>query len=486
MQNNVITVDLFKLIKFLLKHIWFPIALALIGFGWRYWHTNNKIPNTYTASGTMYVYNGNPNLVNYQYASSSDLDSAVKLIDTYMIVVRSNKVMDVIVERLSGQYQGITPEFISGTLSMRSVSETGVVRVSSTTFDPQISADICNAVLDVAPAEIIRVVGAGNIEIIDYAMVPMMPDPKSPLRRGIIGFLLGGMLGGVILLVLFLFNRKISDTKDLTDNYTPPVLSSIRRSRKNNPNAGVFLLTADSEMEKLESYAKLRMNLLYMLVGQSSHAVVVTSAISGEGKSTIAANLAISCAMAGKKVLLVDGDMRRACQRDIFGYDRYSRGLSEVLADECTWQDVVLKNINSGLDLLPAGTFPPNPAELLGSDQMAEILSQMEAEYDLILLDMPPINIVTDPLVLSTHVAGCLFVTRQNYTDHRDIRKALVSSEMTGMNVMGFIFYGEKINQDNYRKKTYKSYYSKYDNRNNSAVVSAEKRPDVKNASQKG
>ena len=476
MQNNVMTVDLVKLIKYVLKHIWFPIVLALIGFGWFYWYVPNKMPDTYTASGTMYVYNGNPNLVNYQYASSSDLDSAVQLIDTYMIVVRSNKVIDVIVERLASKYPDITPEFISASLSMSPIAETGVVRVSSRTIIPQLSADICNTVLDVAPAEIIRVVGAGSIEIIDYAMVPEMADAKRSLRRGLMGFLIGGAFGGMVLLVLFLRNRKISDAKDLTDNYTPAVLSSIRRSRKNNLDAGSFLLTPESDMEKLESYAKLRMNLLYMLAEQSSHAVVITSAISGEGKSTIAANLAISCAMAGKKILLVDGDMRRACQRDIFGYDIHCRGLSEALAGECSWQDAVMENINSGLDLLPAGTFPPNPAELLGSDQMAEILVQMEAAYDLVLLDMPPINIVTDPLVLSTHVAGCLFVTRQNYTDHRDIRKALIASEMTGMNVMGFVFYGEKINQDHYyRKKTYKNYYSKYDNRSNSAAASSKR-----------
>ena len=86
--------------------------------------------------------------------------------------------------------------------------------------------------------------------------------------------------------------------------------------------------------------------------------------------------------------------------------------------------------------------------------------------YDLVLLDMPPINIVSDPLALSTQVAGCLFVIRQNYSDHRDIRKALISAEMTGMNVMGFVFYGEKIDEGGYyRRKYYKSYYSRYDYR---------------------
>ena len=115
---------------------------------------------------------------------------------------------------------------------------------------------------------------------------------------------------------------------------------------------------------------------------------------------------------------------------------------------------------------MPAGHFPPNPAELLASDEMRSLLKELEQEYDLVLLDMPPVNIVADPLVLSEHVAGCLFVTRQNFSDHRDIKKALIEAEMTGMNVLGFIFYGENINQGGYySRRYYRSYYNKYDYR---------------------
>ena len=127
-----------------------------------------------------------------------------------------------------------------------------------------------------------------------------------------------------------------------------------------------------------------------------------------------------------------------------------------------------MKNIRGNVDLLPAGHFPPNPAELLGSNEMLALLKELEQVYDLILLDMPPINIVSDPLVLSNSVAGCIFVTRQDYSDHREIRKALIEAEMAGMNVMGFVFYGEDIKEAGYySKKYYNKYYSKYEYRRN-------------------
>ena len=472
MDRRTVKIDLVKLIRFVLKRSWLIVLCAEIGFGAMYIRTTRFMPDTYTASGTMYVNNGNPNVEQYQYTNSSDLDSAVKLIDTYLIVVKSEKVMKSVVAQLSNDYPGIQAGYISSSLSMASVSETGVAAVRSRTNDAKLSKDIVNAVLDAAPEEIIRVVGAGKIEIIDYAIAPMIPDSKGALKKGILGAMAGAVLAGCVLLVMFLMNQRITDTKDLTDNYTPPVLASIQRIKEDSEKAGTFLLTNTTDMGIVENYAKLRMNLLYTLVGKETHAVIITSAVAGEGKSTIAANLAISCAMGDKKVLLVDGDLRRASQSSIFELSDHTKGMSEVLVGASKWQDMILKKIKGNVDLLPAGHFPPNPAELLGSKEMLELLSELEQAYDLVLLDMPPINIVSDPLVLSNYVAGCIFVTRQDYSDHREIRKALIEAEMAGMNVMGFVFYGEDIQEAGYyNKKYYNKYYSKYEYRRNPVDV---------------
>ena len=489
MQNRTAKIDLVRLLWYMLWRSWLIILCAVIGGAGMYVYTVRTHVDTYTASGTMYVYNGNPNLVNYQYTSSGDLNSAVQLLDTYMVVVRSKKVMDVVAERLAPDYPGIDPSAIAGTLSMGSVSETGVLRVSCTTREARRSADICNAVMDVAPAEIIRVVNAGGIEIIDYAETPTAPDAFSPARRAMTGALAGAVLAAGILTLLFLMNRKVASDKELTENYTPPVLASIRRIKEESEDPGKFLLNSDSRLEATEGYAKLRMNMLYTLVQHPDKVVAVTSAIAGEGKSTIAANLAISCGLSGKKVLLVDGDMRRATQREIFHYSRRLPGLSNALAGDKSWREVLLETEKPGLTIMPTGPLPPNPAELLGSDAMAAMLKELETAFDLIIVDVPPVNIVSDPLALSPFVAGCLFVIRQNYSDHRDVRKALVSAEMTGMNVLGFVFYGEKLHQDSYySRKYYNNYYHGYEHKRSArdgASEPAEGEPEQAGTDQK-
>lgn len=469
MGKRVNRIDPLKLMLFVLKRAWLLIICAELGFGAMYIYTTRCLPDTYTASGTMYVNNGNPNLSEYQYTSSNDLNSAVQLINTYLVVVKSEKVMNAVVERLSTDYPSISSKQIAPTLSMASVSQTGVVKVSSRTRDPQMSADIVNAVMEYAPDEIIRVVGAGSVEIIDYSKVPVFPDSRGEISKGIYGAIFGAAIGGFILLLLFILNQRVSDSRELTESYTPPVLASLQRQSADRKEADAFLLTNQSPMETIESYAKLRMNLLYTLVGKTSHTIIMTSSISGEGKTTIAANLAISCAAGGKKTLLIDGDLRRACQRDVFGYDKRSQGLSDVLLNSCKWQNAILENVRETLDLLPAGHFPPNPAELLASNEMLSLLKELEQVYELIIIDMPPINIVSDPLVLSNNVAGCLFIVRQDFSDHRDIRKALAAAEMTGMSVLGFVFYGERIRQGGYySRRYYKSYYHNYDYRRRS------------------
>lgn len=460
MRNGVQGINLPKLIIYILKRIWLVIICAGIGFAAMYGYTAYYQKDTYTAYATMYVLNGNPNLVNYQYTNVNDLNSAVALLDTYMVVVRSSKVMNAVAERLAEKYPGISIGYISSSLSMGSVADTGVLRVNCVTRDPQLSADICNAVVDVAPAEIIRVVSAGNIEVIDYAEVPLYPDGRSPLRKGISGGLAGGVLAAAVLVLLFLLNHRVGDAEELTDAYTPPVLSSVVRSKKNSDDPRDYLLDEACPLDISESYAKLRMNLLYTMVNKENKTLAITSAMPGEGKSTIAANLAISCAMSGKKVLLIDADLRRASQRAIFGYEENLPGLSDVLIGGCKWWDAVLSNYRENLHILPTGLLPPNPAELLALPDMAELLAEMQQQFDLVLIDLPPINIVSDPLIISSHVAGCLMVVRQGFSDHRAIRKALSSAELTGMNVLGFVFYGEKVNQSSYyQHKYYKSGY---------------------------
>ena len=309
-------------------------------------------------------------------------------------------------------------------------------------------------------------VGAGSVEVIDYAAAPTEPVSRGPLKKGILGGLAGAVLACGVLVLLFLLDRKVDDIKELEQSDTPPVLATIRRMKKKTSVASDFLLGPHAARDQFESYAKLRMNLMYALRDKEHGAVVVTSTISGEGKSTIAANLAVSCAMSCGRVLLVDADMRRGCQAQIFNYDEESPGLFEALTKKKDWRECVLSTEQDALDVLPAGHLPSDPAELMASMEMSDLLKELNEAYKLVLIDVPPINIVSDPLMLSDIVTGCLFVVRQSYTDHREIRKALIAAEMTRMEVLGFVFYGERTESDRYyAKKYYDHYYHNYEDR---------------------
>ncbi len=483
MNKQKSSINLVKLALYILKRSWLVIICAAIGFYVMYSRASKAV-DTYTASGTMFVTNGNPNLVNYGYTNTTDISSAVKLVEIYSEVVRTETVMQRVLEYrletvekdgvkedllLGQKYPWLTTGDIRGSFSMASVNETPMVRVSCTTTDPELSADICNAVLQVAPAAIKDVVGAGDAKPQDFATVPMFPNGHNFRRQGIIGGLAGAVVAAALLVLLFLLNHRVNDTDELTDIYTLPILASVRRIKGNEKSPSTFLLNEQSSMDQLESYAKLRMNLLYTMVGKDRHTVLVTSAVSGEGKSTVIANLAISSAMSGKRVLLIDADMRRACQGDLFRYSEKTSGLSDVLIGNTDFSKVVLASVRDNLDILPAGTIPPNPSELLESEKMQSLLADLETQYDLVLLDVPPINIVSDSLALSKLAAGGVFVVRQGFSDHREIRKALIQAEMTGLELVGFVFYGKKIRQGSYysRKPYYKGYqnYNRYDTR---------------------
>ena len=432
MKKNKNQIDLVKMLLYIVRNVWLVVLCAEIGFGAFYMYVTRRLPETYTAAGTMYVSSYNPNMIDEEYMKSGDLSSSSQLIKTLMVIIKRDSVMKKVTDRVSETHPGISLETVSSSLSMESVSDTGVVAVISTTQEAQLSADIVNAVMESAPDEIARVVGVGNVDIMDYAVVPVLPnDRKSVLISFQYGAAAGAALAAALLAILYVLNQKITNINDLKNNYRIPILASIRRTE------GV-----------------------YTLVGKERRIVVITSSVSGEGKSTISSNLAISCSMSGKKVLLVDGDMRRSSQSEIFKLDGDQKGLSDAIAGRCKWENVILKNIVQKVDLLPAGHIPPNPAELLESDAMGRLLEEANTKYDLVLLDMPPVDIVADPLAVSAHVAGCIFVVRQNFTTHPDIRKALAAVQMTNMNVLGFVFYGEHLHDTSYySRKYYKNYY---------------------------
>ena len=452
-------IDTTRLLQFILRYVWLPILCAVIGFSGTYYYYNEIAENTYTASATMYVFNGNPNAINYQYASTSDISAGASIVGLYAVVVKSNKVMDAVVEQLNHR---VTPEYLVNTLSMTSVSGTGVMRIACSTHDPQLSVDICNAVADIAPAEIIRVVNAGSAEVVDYATLPEKADDRQVMSKSLTGALIGAVVGAGVLFLVFVMNRRLADERDFTENYELSLLAAIPKQPK-RPGKEEYVIGPDTSSSVMASYGKLRMNVSFSLRDET-RLLVISSAVPGESKSVLSANLAISFAADGKRVLLIDGDMRKPTQQNLFHLDVRNGGLSDMLVSASGKPGELFTGVRPNLDVLPAGTIPPNPTELLGSNEMKRLLEDVLQRYDMVIVDTPPINVVPDALTLAGQNAAMLFVVRVNYSDHREIKKALAAAELSGTHIVGAVMTcADRTSQGYYNYRYYKRYYGYYD-----------------------
>lgn len=430
------TIDLLKLFKYFLKRAWIIAICAVIGFGGLYYKTEYMQKNMYTAQATLYVYNANPNAVNYQYTNTGDLQTAAKLVDTYKVVICSNSVMNRVVERLGNR---IPKEQIVKSLQFGTVKDTGFMQVTATCADPQMAADICNAIADIAPTEIVRVVSAGSVQVVDYAELPTKPNSKQGMKMGLMGAAAGIALSGGILLLLFFMNNRLNESAELSETYGIPLLSVITKVPQEEEKDH-FLISQETDIRRLSEYSKLRLNIRTALK-EDMKTVLVCSAIPNECKSTTAANLAISSAMTGKKVLLIDADLRKPAQATFFAIDKETRGLSDVLTGAIEPAEAIVNNVRPNLDLIVSGTIPDNASELLDSEQMRDFLklTQIANGYELIIIDLPPVNIVPDALALARMDCGMLFITRAGFSDHREIERAVNAAKFAEIEILGMV-----------------------------------------------
>ena len=233
--------------------------------------------------------------------------------------------------------------------------------------------------------------------------------------------------------------------------------------KQNNPIIGPHL-----QFEAKEAYNLLRANIMLSFSDDKLCRIIgLTSAERGDGKSVSAINTAYSFALTGKRVLLLEGDLRLPTVSKNLNVTQIP-GLSNFLSNQNDITSIVKKDIlTKNLDVITSGDIPPNPSELMGSNKMKSLLSTLSKEYDYIFIDMPPINSVSDAIVASPLLDGMLIVVRQNYTDRTLLLKAMSQFEYADVKVLGFVFNDVSEHNSKYYKnykKTYRKYY--YQERN--------------------
>ena len=297
--------------------------------------------------------------------------------------------------------------------------------------------------------------GGGNI--IRAAAVPSDPSSPRPARTAVLATVLGLMLGVGLAFVRDYLDDTIRSDEDAAALIGAPVLGHIPRWQEQRVRGLRLVSLVAPASPVAEAYRTLRTNIRFLSVSRSFRSLLVTSASSADGKTTTAANLAVTAARAGGRVLLVSVDLRRPGLHKVFGLGE-GPGLSDVLAGEVELLDAITDVGVPNLRVIPSGHTPPNPAELLGSATMVTLMRELEQIADLVLYDGPPVLAVADALELAPRTGGVLVVVDAGRSGRRPVRAAVERINGVGGAIVGSVLNNVDPNEAYY----YSYYYTEY------------------------
>lgn len=311
-------------------------------------------------------------------------------------------------------------------------------------------------------ARIQEAMNVGNVRIVEEATLPERPVKPKKLQNMLVAIVVGLMAGIGVAMFLEYLDDSIQTTDDAEDAVQLTTLGIIPwvRSRE---SAQLVALT-DPRSPASEAYRTLRTNIKFLSADTAIRTLTVTSAGPEEGKSTTIANLAISFAQSGKKVLVVDTDMRKPTIHSVFGLPN-TDGVSSVLTGERTLDECLRHTGQEGLLVLTCGPLPPNPAELLESQRMTNLIEELKQRFDLVLFDAPPIIAVTDASILASRVDGLLLLLGINKVTRKAARHALQLLSRAKVKVWGSVVRGVRPDNDGYYYSYYHRYYGNVENR---------------------
>lgn len=301
--------------------------------------------------------------------------------------------------------------------------------------------------------DIVRAGTVGNVRVIDHAEVNTS-KPVKPKRALIVvmATMLGGMLAVAIVLIQKAIHKGVEDPNEI-EALGLPVYASVpysdyqdkltgfSRARKGKDKPKSILAVDNPADLSIEALRSLRTSLHFAMMEAKNNIIAISGPSPGVGKSFISVNLATVLAQSGKKVLIIDADMRKGYLQTQFGM-KWDDGLSDLLSGRLTLEQVTKTSQVQDLDVITRGQIPPNPSELLMHSNFTKLVEQVKDKYDIVIIDTPPILAVTDPAIVSAHTGTTLLVTRFGQNHAREIELTRNRFEQNGIDVKGVVFNG--------------------------------------------
>lgn len=443
-----------------IKRFWWLIIGLTVAFGLKEYVsvTSNYVPQ-YVASATTAVRCvGNDR----DYVNS---ETAKQMAEIFPYIMESGVLQNAIAEDM-----GV--EVIPGTISMSVEEGTSFFTVSANANDPQVAYNLLQATLRHYPEVAKFVIGQIEMDVLDETGIPEDTGREYTVRGSVKDGAIKGAIIGLGIIAVYVLTRKtvksrkeLKNTVNLSDCGSIPFVA-LKKRKKKGVNVAVNLKNERVSRVYLEAVRKLRIKVMKEMEQREFHSLLVTSSIPGEGKTTIASNLALTIAKQGKHVILVDCDPRNPSVASVMDEKEVHPGIGAVLKNQVSLKEALTEEEISGgrLQILYGGKPDTSVAKLLGTKQMEALIKVLERQADIVILDTAPAELLADASALAKYVDAALYVVKQDYAKKGQIRNGVQALSMSGIEIIGSVFNADKSRKSGgygygYGYKNYGSYY---------------------------
>ena len=493
--NEEIEIDLQRLMNAVVNKSWLVGIVAVICAVAAFLGTFFFVTPMYQSSVMFYVNNSSLSLSDAAMSiTSGDISASRGLVKNYIIILNTRETLNDVIDYAESD---LTYGQLKGMISAEAVESTEIFRVVVTGAEPKETEQIASAIAYILPKRISTIIEGTSAKVVDSAVLPSRPSSPNYTKNTLIGFVFGLMFTVAVIVMRDLVDITIRTEEDLQRACKNPVLALVPdmlspgkggyyygygREKKQTTDHGKQpeVIGGDISFAASEAYKLLRTKLQFSFADEKScHIIGISSALTGEGKSVTAVNLAYSLSQLNQRVLLIDCDMRRPSLSAKLPIQK-APGLSDFLAGQSHSDNLIqncgMKDNERAFHVVSAGRNPPNPMELLSSKRMEQMLALLRQSYDYIILDLPPVGEVGDALAVAKLTDGMLLVVRQNYGNRLALSAAVRQFAFVDSRILGVVYNCTDENGNGYGKKYYKKYGRKYENSYYRAAAKAVKK----------
>ena len=458
MENNEY-IDMKKILNIILSKKIFIALIILLSLVMSYFYSYYYKKPQYNSSVTVLLTGDEAQ--GEKQVTQTDLNLNSGLISTYGSIAKSANVLSKVIENLG---LDISVKNLQKNLTVAEIKNTQFLKITVENSNPETAMKIANEISTVFVEQIKTIYNIQNINIIDTAEISNTPCNINHIKDMAIALMAGIFASGVLILILYILDDTIKSEKDIPVNLKLETIGTIPNTNKTNNE---LIIETDPKSYIVECLKTTRTNILYSSNINKKKAILFTSAREKEGKSFIVNNIAVACAQANKKVLIVDTNLRTPKGRSQIFENQTGEGLSdfikEITENKLENLEKAKKYIKEtkipNLHILESGTIPPNPSELLSSTNMRNLLELLKSMYDLVLLDGTPSMIVSDSIALSTMVDSTILIAENKVSKINELKKTKRQIQDVGGKIMGVILNKSDVQHNKYYGKGYGYYY---------------------------